>query len=107
MPADDPSGKELWTNLSTKIDAYFDDETSSTVCGKYSSRNQRRRKLFERPDQNLLCAIHHAVLHNNLFVVKKLVEEYSCGKHVDLLCLHRSIEPPYLSHIVCYKGENS
>jgi hypothetical protein len=67
-----------------KLGDYFDDKQPLTGCGQYFKR-QRRRKFFEQPDTNLLCAIHHAVLHNNLYVLKQLVDQWGCGKNVDLV----------------------
>jgi hypothetical protein len=81
----DPNTKKAWRNLLKKLEKYFDDKKPLTRCGQYFKR-QRRRKFFEQPDTNLLCAIHHAVLHNNLYVVKTLVDKYGCGKNANLVC---------------------
>jgi hypothetical protein len=77
--------KKAWKKLLEKLEEYYDDKNPLTSCGR-SFKRDRQRKFFEQPDTNLFCAIHHAVLHNNLYVVKKLVNKYGCGKNDDLVC---------------------
>jgi len=67
----------------TKLDEYFDDQHPWS-CAK-SARN-RRRSFFQQSDKNLLYPIHHAVLNNNIFVLKTLVDDFHCGKHVWQSC---------------------
>jgi hypothetical protein len=62
-----------------KLNEYFDDQHPYS-CAK--SALKRRRDFFQQSDTNLLHPIHHAVLNNNLFVLRKLVDEFGCGKHV-------------------------
>ena len=62
--------KKAWKKLLGKLEEYFDDKKPFTSCGRLSKRHQRR-KFFEQPDTNLFCAIHHSVLHNNLYIIKK------------------------------------
>jgi hypothetical protein len=62
-----------------KLNEYFDDQHPDS-CVK--SALKRRRDFFQQSDTRLLYPIHHAVLNNNLFVLRKLVDKYRCGKHV-------------------------
>ena len=62
-----------------KLDEYFDDHHSCS-CAKSALR--RRRDFFQQSDTKLLHPIHHAVLNNNMFVLRKLVDDFGCGKHV-------------------------
>jgi hypothetical protein len=93
----DPKTEKAWNKLLERLEEYFDDKKPLTICGQ-SFKQRRRRKFFEQPDTNLFCAIHHAVLHNNLYVVKKLVK-FGCGKNSDLVC-HRSLSPSHCVHRV-------
>ncbi len=90
----DPKIKKAWKKLLEKLDEYFDDEKSSTSCGKFFKRG-RRKEFFEEPDTNLFCAIHHAVLHNNLYVLKQLVDKYGCGKNTDPVCCRNLSQSHY------------
>jgi hypothetical protein len=69
----------VWKSFKAKLDEYFDDNNPWS-CAK--SALERRKSFFKQSDKNLLCPIHHAVLNNNIFVLKKLVEDFHCGKHV-------------------------
>jgi hypothetical protein len=74
---------KAWKTLLENMQEYFDDKISWPLCGK-SLKQRRREKFFEKPDKNMLCAIHHAVLHNNVFVVQQLVDEHDCGKRISV-----------------------
>lgn len=54
----------------------FDTLTSSTHCRffcKSYREKKKERNLYESLDDDLLCTLHYAVLHNNLEVCKKLL----------------------------------
>ncbi|CAF4113532.1 unnamed protein product, partial [Adineta steineri] len=81
-PTEDDKSQVEWKNFEKKLNEYFDDQHLYS-CG--SSAHKRRRKFFEQPDTNLFCPIHHAVLNNNLFILKKLVDGYGCDINISTL----------------------
>ncbi|CAF3701144.1 unnamed protein product [Adineta steineri] len=81
-PTEDKKSKVEWENFEKKLNEYFDDQHPYS-CG--SSAHKRRRKFFQQPDTNLFYPIHHAVLNNNLFILKKLVDDYGCDINIRTL----------------------
>jgi hypothetical protein len=61
--------------LGKSLDGYFNDSTKSE--GKQC---KNRKKFFETADRDLYCLLHYAVMHNNNWMVEKLLEKYKCGR---------------------------
>jgi hypothetical protein len=61
--------------LDNSLDDYFKDSTKSE-----KKQCKHRKKFFETVDRDLYCLLHYAVMHNNYWVVKKLLEDYNCGR---------------------------
>lgn len=70
-----------WEKFEKQLNEYFDDQHPWS-CDKLAKR--RRRKLFEKPDKDLLYPIHHAVWNNNMFVLKKLVDDFGCDINIPI-----------------------